>query len=220
MKIVILHGPGEVSKRAEVLKIKKQFPQDSVAVVDLKQAGLEFLQSVLNSVQLFALGKRLVICENAGEKLDLSKLQGGDDVNLLIVAANPRSDSLLLQTAKKLQLPVLLFEGAKETSVFPFLDALVERKKQALVELEKLLDEYGEMYVLSMIFYLLRRNILPLPLSAFLQKRISEQKKGYTAKDWANLYLLTLETEFKIKSGLLDSRLGLTTLAHKFIFPV
>lgn len=217
MKIIVLYGPGEVGKRTEALKIRKQFSPEDITVVDSKQSSQDSVQNILQSTQLFSVGKRLVVYDNVSEKLDLSHLTSGEEtLTLLILAASLRNDSMLLQSAKKVKAALMQFEGEREVSAFPFLDALIEKKKTCFLELEKLLDEYGGIYVLSMIFYLLRRNILPLPPSPFAQKKIMQQKKGYSFTDWKRLYQLTLETEFKIKSGLINERVGLTGLALSF----
>lgn len=217
MKTILLYGPGEVGKRTENLRIKKQFLPEDITTVDLKQGSLDSLQNAVRSVQLFSTNKRLVIGENVSDKFDLTLFTFREEsLTLLLLANLLRSDATLLQSAKKIKAQVFNFEGEKEVLAFPFLDALIEKKKSAFVELEKLLDGYGGMYILSMIFYLLRRNILPLPSSPFAQNKILQQKKKHTHKDWIRFYQLTLETEFKIKSGLIGEKLGLTNLVNKF----
>lgn len=218
MKIVVLTGPGEVGKRGELLKIKQQFASENITTLDLKQASLTELTTSLSSRSLFETGKRLVVAENAPEKLDLEELgKIIEEVILVLVAASPRSDSKLLQSTKKIGARVIGFEGEKELSAFPFVDALLEGKKEALIELPKLLEEYGGMYILTMIFYGLRRNLLPLPSSGFMQKKILSQKKRFSESDWEKLYGLTLEAESSIKSGLLPEKLALVRLVHSIL---
>lgn len=214
MKIIVLYGLGEVEKRNELLKIKRRFPEQSVVQLDFKQDSWEKLTLVLAAQTLFEGGPRLVIVENASEKLDLKKLPDSLEDVLLITASSLRNDSLLLQTAKALEARVLNFEGEKELSAFPFLDALMEGKKEAFIELQKLLLGYGWMYVLTMVYYGLRRNILPLPASSFVSNKIRTQKKRYQTLDWEKMYQLTLATEFGIKSGALSEKVALAKLVQ------
>lgn len=218
MKTIVLYGPGEVSKRAALSKIKKEYSQDSIISIDLKVKDLADLDVALASTSLFETGKRLIVAENASETLSLKSLKFTDqNLTLVIVAGSLKAASILLSDAKSLQAKTYLFEGEKEVSAFPFLDALIEGKKSAYVELDKLLKEYGGMYVYSMIYYLLRRNILPLPQSDFAKKKILEQKQKYSTEDFIKLYQLTLESEFSIKKGIMPETLNLTQLVSDFI---
>lgn len=218
MKIIVLHGPGEVGKRAEALRIRKQFSPDATAVLDLKQDGLDKLEMALSSVSLFESGLRLVVVENAPDKLDLTTLtQVGDEVHLLVIAGSPKAATSLMQSSGKIKAKVLSFEGERELSVFPYLDNLIEQKKEAHVELQKLLSEYGGMYVLTMVYYGLRRNILPLPASSFAAKKISSQKGRFDMAGWEKFYRLAILTEFNIKSGKISEDLGLLRLTQAII---
>ncbi len=215
MKIVLLHGPGEVQKRGQALKIRRQFPPENTTIVDFKQDSLKTLQMQLISRSFFDTSSRLIVVENSPDNLDLTKLSAEDEnLTLLLIGETPKNESLLLQTAKKVKAQVGIFEGEKELTAFPFIDSLIEQKKEAFLQLDKLLDTYGGMYVLAMIFYLLRRNILPLPPSSFMQNKINSQKRKYNTKDWQKLYKLTLLTEFKIKSGLINEVLALHLLVE------
>ncbi|MDO8638344.1 MAG: hypothetical protein Q7R43_02120 [Candidatus Daviesbacteria bacterium] len=218
MNIILLYGAGEVGKRNYLLKIKKEFSSDQISQVDLKQDNISDLELKISSGSLFESGERLIMVENVPDKMDLEnlkKLDGG--VTLVLVAGHPSLASLILQSAKKLNAKIYSFEGEKELNVFPFLDNLIERKKEAFVELEKLLSEYGAMYILTMIYYLLRRNILPLPSSDFMKKKIQKQKMEFSLKNFEKFYFLTLQTEFKIKSGLTEEKVALTSLVRNFI---
>lgn len=220
MKIIVLYGPGEVGKRNNTLKLKKQFDADATTTLDLKSATEADLEMSLSSSGLFATGPKLVVVENTPDRLDLEKFfKKESDSTLLFLAGSPRVDSKILSSAKKVGAQILSFEGERELTAFPYLDNLIEGKKGALLELDKLLKEYGGMYILAMIFYLLRRNILPLPKSDFMQKKIKLQKQKYNLEDWQIFYKLTLMTEFNIKNGDTEESLGLLMLTQKFIGP-
>lgn len=216
MKIILLYGPGEAAKRNEALRIRKQFASEDISFVDFKQINTQDLEVQFVSSSLFQRGPRLIVAENAPDNLSLQKLKVADDsLTLLILAGNLKADSQLFLSAKKLNAKLVLFEGEKELTAFPFLDALIEQRKQVFLELEKLLKEYGAIYVISMIYYLLRRNILPLPKNSFIRGKIQRQKQRYSLDDFERFYYLTLTTEFKIKSGLLNENTGLTFLIQK-----
>lgn len=248
MKIILLFGPGEVSKRNYLLKIKKEFSLDQTSLIDLKQESLAVLELQMSSGSLFSNqntrlgemngsqknspqdtqsvllrsssfedGERLVVVENVPDKMDLEAFKKtAGEVTLVLLAAHPTSTAPILQTAKKLGAKIYSFEGEKELTAFPFLDNLIEGKKEVFLELDKLLLGYGGMYTLTMIYYLLRRNILPLPSSDFMKKKIQKQKQEFSLKDFEKFYQKTLETEFKIKSGLTDEKNALTSLVRQF----
>lgn len=218
MKTIILYGPGESAKRTEAFRIKKQFDPGSISQIDLKQGDLTQLDMMLSSVSLFGSQQRLVVVENALETIDLGDLKKqGDDVTLVILAAKLKAASILLKSAKLLGARLLAFEGEKEFSVFPFLDCLMEQKKQSFIELEKLLEEYGGMYILTMIYYAIRRNILPLPASSFARQKILNQKKKFHMMDFERFYEMTLKTEFNIKNGTTTEKIGLLQLTWQII---
>lgn len=218
MKVIVLYGPGEVGKRSELLRLKKQFAPEVISQVDWKQDGVEQLKKALLGVSLFDQGHRLVIVENTTDSFDLEDIFLPDaQVTLVVVISQLKATSKLLQSAKNLKAQVVPFEGEKELTAFPFLDNLLEHKKETFLELEKLLAQYGSIYVLTMMYYGLRRNILPLPASNFAREKISTQKKNYQTKDWENIYRLVLNTEYGIKSGKITEEVGLVYLAQKII---
>lgn len=217
MNIIVLHGPGEVAKRHFLIDQKQTFSTESITVLDGKQSSLSQIKTSLSSGSLFD-AKRLIIIENATDDLDLNELQSSDpDLTLIIVGQSPSPTKTILKTASSVKAKLHSFEGEKEVSAFPFLDALIEKKTQALVELDKLLEEYGEMYVLTMIYYLWRRNILPPPASSFAAGKIAAQKINYSNTDFAEYYARTLDAEAKIKSGALPGRLAVKHLVQEII---
>ncbi|RJP47236.1 MAG: hypothetical protein C4584_00695 [Armatimonadetes bacterium] len=218
MKIIVLYGPGEVQKREQALKIRRQFSLEGTVIVDYKQDSQQGLEAKLSSPSLFQVGPQLIIVENPPDNLDLEKLiRAGQMTTLLVMGGSPRVDSVLLQSAKKTGAQVSLFNAEKELSAFLFLDNLIEGKKESFIELEKLLKGYGGMYVLTMIYYLLRRNLLPLPPSSFLHNKIKKQQQRFSKEDWIRLYATVIRTEFEIKSGILNERMGLLRLTQQFI---
>ncbi|MBI4039776.1 hypothetical protein HY389_00270 [Candidatus Daviesbacteria bacterium] len=216
MQLILLHGPGEVGKRNQLIKIKQAFDPNLVTVVDLKQAETSDLNNALVAGSLFG-SQRLIVVENLPDDLDLAKLHQADDNTTLLLVATASAGKTLLKSAQQLKAKIYDFEGEKETLVFPYLDNLIEGKRGAYVQLEKLLSEFGAMYVLSMIYYLLRRNLLPPPATTFMVNKIKNQKLKVKDQNWGRLYRLALEAEFKIKNGDLDEHQSLVGLTQKFL---
>lgn len=218
MKIVVLAGAGEVSKRNELLRIKKSFSPDLISVVDLKQQTSHDLSNQLAAQSLFDVGEKLVVVENVTDKFSLEDLtKSHQDVTLVLVSGELSAASVLVKSAKGTQAKIITFEGDKEVSAFAYLDYLIEGRKEAFLELDRLMESYGGMYILSMIYYLLRRNLLPLPAAGFLQRKIAAQKKKFVKGDWEKMYELSLQAESKIKQGLLTQELALTDLTRSFM---
>lgn len=218
MKIIILCGPGEVNKRAEMLLIKQQFSENTISVYDLSINKLSDIDLALTSQSLFTESNKLIIIENTPDDVDLKKLVKKDNpATLLFLASNVKPLSKLLSNAREINAKIINFEAEKEVLAFPYLDSLVEGKKNVFGELQQLLNEYGGMYILSMIYYLLRRNLLPLPKSIFMQKKIIAQKQTFSEGDWSQLYRMTLKADFVIKSGNLPENIALTKLTQEFI---
>ncbi len=218
MKIIILSGPGEVTKRTAMTSIKQQFSEGTVSVYDLSVNRLSDIDLALTSQSLFNGSDKLIIVENTPDDLDLKKIVKKDNpATLLFLTSTARSSSKFLSSAREIKAKIINFEAEREVSAFPYLDGLMEGKKNVFEQLQKLLSEYGGMYILSMIYYLLRRNLLPPPQSVFMQKKINTQKQKFSTEDWSKLYWMTLKTDFAIKSGNLPENIALTKLTQEFI---
>lgn len=218
MKIVVLLGSGESKKQEETRRIKQQFLPDAVFLFDLSVKKISDIDLAVTSLSLFEVSDKLIVIENTPDDLDLKKLvKANNPSTLLFLASSPRINSKLLSSAKEINAKTIVFEAEKEISAFPYLDNLIEGKKEVFGKLQELLDGYGGMYIFAMIYYLLRRNFLPLPSSSFMKDKIKSQKQQFSLGDWQKLYYLTLETDFAIKSGILPEKIALTKLTQEFI---
>lgn len=218
MNIFLLYGPGEVAKRSQLIKIKHQFDPASISVLDLQQVKPVELDNLLLSTPLF-FDQRLIVVENTQASFDLEdfdRLSSNTSSTIVFVSSALPTNSKLLITGRKLGCKIICFEEEKKLLAFPYLDSLIEQRQEVFLELEKLRVEYGGMYIISMIYYLLRRNALPLPAGSFIKQKIRRQKEKFSTSSLQAFYKQTLETEYKIKSGVLDERLGLTKLTDFF----
>jgi hypothetical protein len=218
MKIAVLYGPGETKKRTEMLEIKSHFSQDAVSVFDLSSKKIADIYLALSSISLFDSLERLFIIESTPDDFDLKKIvKVNNSTTLIFLAALLKPTSKLLLSANEIKAKIINFEAEKETSVFPFLDNLIEGKKEVFSQLQQLIEEYGGIYILTMIYYLLRRNLLPLPKSGYIKNKIKMQKQNFTLDNWQEIYLKTLKTDFAIKNGTLPERIALTKLTQEFV---
>lgn len=221
MTLIIVHGNGLVAAQNKLVQIKKGFDLLSTTVISGKE--LDFSEAILGSSTggLFS-EKRLMILEDFDEKkIDLEKLPSDDPDLTLVIKINKTltAASSLIKTATKLKAQIYSFSERDETNIFPFLDSLADKNaSESLKMLNSYLAEWGGQYVLTMIFYMLRRLIMPIKnLPPFVIKRVESQRRNFSQEKITALYKEALETDFKIKSGLLDERNGLTLLVNKII---
>ncbi len=217
MQLFVLHGPSEVALNNKLLNIKNQFEGAEISQLNGKEINFGQLLTELGSMGLFA-PARLVIINNP-EDLEIEKLTDLENVALVLVYSKTlASNSKVLKAAIFKKAQVMNFPESAEVSVFPFLDALAEKRPQAFEQLQILLKQYGGQYILTMIFYLLRRFVMsPKSLPPFILKKHNLQKKNFPEERIKELYRLVLETDFKIKSGLIDEGMGLLMLTKKFL---
>lgn len=215
MKICLVFGTdiSLINKRVDLIKLKYSDYEVSnlSSVTSQKELQLE-----LASESLFS-AKRLLVLADPKEELVLDLLPDKETTVLLIIVNDTLGKkSTLLEPSKKHQIEVVSFLKGEEVSVFPFLDALFEKKSSTFKDLEKLETLFGGQYLLTMIGYGLRRMILPQK-SDFMQQKINRQKRSFDLAKIRSVYLALLETDFKIKSGLLEEKLGLSLLVQKII---
>lgn len=211
MKLIIFHGPGVVAMNEQVIAVKKQF--DPLTTVELgKGATFESISTQTRSNPLFS-QKRLLILND----IDHTDFNSSDD-DLTILLISPKLlTASLLQSFAKYTPRIVSFPEEKELSIFPFLDKLAEKDPIALADFEALFDKFGSQYILTMLVYLLRRNILTKKLPSFVAKKLSKQKKNFNLEKIKAYYLNILETDYKIKSGLTSEKEATFHLVHSFL---
>ncbi len=218
MQLFILHGPGLVTLRSRLMAIKKQY--EGALISEYAGPDLEFSQLLveMGSLGLFS-PTRLIIISSPDTDLDLEKLPNTENLGLVITFPKTiPSNSKFLKAATARSAQIMQFSEAEEISVFPFLDALAEKKSAAFEQLQKLLKEYGSQYILTMIFYSLRKFVLPSHnLPPFILKKHQFQARNFPLPRIKLLYFQTIETDYKIKLGLIDEMNGLTMLTENFL---
>lgn len=219
MKLIILYGAGLVGLNNKLISLKKEFSSFPLTEIKGSEVSLQKLILELSSQDLFSKG-RLVILEDPQEDLDLEKLPLTDDLILVVkINKNLAANSKFLKSAQIIKGQILFFPEEKELSIFPFLDSLAEKSPKAYIELEKLQKEYGSQYIITMIYYLLRRLLVPpknLPL--WSAKKLEKQRLIFSLEKVKNFYRQVLELDYKIKVGLIEEKIALIKLTNKFLF--
>ncbi len=218
MPIILFHGNGLTAISRAVSAWRAKFDPLAISEFNGKNQSIEQAAMGIGTMDLFS-DARLVILENFNEKTDLSLLKSDATTTVLIRAQKPLSaTTLMLKSAKALNAQIQEFSESDEVSIFPFLDLLGEKKQFAYTQLEKVYAEYGGQYILTMLYYFYRRMLInPDKMSPYMVKKLQKQKDNFPIDKIKQLYKFTLETDFQIKSGLIDERIGLTLIVNKIL---
>ena len=218
MNLILLHGNGLTAISNKISAIKKDFDPMSVVQISGKETNFEQTLLELSTPNLFA-QERLIVLEDLDDKLDLNRLPTDEKLTVILkFSKNLASKSVLLKAAQSLKAQIINLTEIDEASIFPFLDLLADKNPKAIEQMDFRLAEHGGQYILTMIFYLLRRMVQPMnKLPLFVAKKIESQKQNFPLEKIDELYKTTLETDFKIKSGLIEEKLGMTLLIDKIL---
>jgi hypothetical protein len=125
--------------------------------------------------------------------------------------------SPILKKAADIKAEIISFEDRNQNSIFPFLDLLGNLNPKAFTEFEKNYQEFGGQYLITMIAYFLRRMVLLKTASDFMKTKITQQKKNFPEERIKILYRELILTDYNVKKGLTDDRLGLSLLVEKIL---
>lgn len=224
MKLQLLHGPAESTSRKKLIDLKQKFDSNSVRVFE-EGFPIDEIIGSLNTTSLFP-EEKLFILENPDENFigypqhTNPSGQNSNPYTLILWFDHELSPKKpLLEWVKKEKGEVLFFPEAREISVFPFLDLLAGGDNKAFLEINKLKNAgFDIFYFLTMTFYLLR-NLTVTPLSApqFVKEKLIRQRRNFPPEKIKKLYKDILEMEFKLKSGLLESKQAEFILVNEFI---
>lgn len=213
MKQVILHGPAVTSSRKKLLDLKQKFDPNNVVVFD-SSTGSEQIIASLQTLYMFG-EERLVVVENPQDDLFLNLPSTAYNLPATLVVW---FDHEIKKLPDKKDIEILFFPEAKEISVFPFLDILANKNPEALLELRKLKKGgFDSQYIITMIFYLLRSLIyIPKTSPEFVKRKVSKQRENFPQDTVRELYKYVIETDFKIKQGLIEPEHAEFLLVSKF----
>lgn len=195
---LLLHGPAINISRKKLIEIKQKYDPDNVVTFEKGSEVSEILAS-LQTISMFS-ENRLVVLENPDDL----------DSRLLTLDSNITLVFWFDHEIKKIPegVEVFFFPEEKEASIFPLLDSLGQRSTRAFSELEKRnrTSPNDTQYILTMIFYLLR-SLVTTPKTAkdFVKQKNAKMRSNFSLEELVNLYKFTLEIDFKIKSGLIET---------------
>ena len=164
--------------------------------------------------------KRLIILENPDIRI-IEKVVGEKDPDLTVLVKFGKAlekTSVVLKKIQEEKGEIFLFDEGSQTSIFPLLDMLGTKNRNSFKEFEKNYPEFGGQYLLTMFAYFLRRMVQkPRSSSDFMRQKIESQKKNFSRGKIQNLYKEIIETDFQIKQGLIEEKLGVTLLVQKIL---
>lgn len=214
MKLILLHGNFQIAVLQKAAQIKKEF--DPLSISEIADSGPGFN---LSSPSLFS-EKRLVILENPDIKV-VEKIIEEKSIDLTILikfSKHLEKSSAVLKKILENKGEVFNFEESAQISIFPFLDMLGTKNRNAFKEFEKNYSQYGGQYLITMLAYFLRRMIQRSKTSSdFMSQKIESQKRNFNQERIKSLYSEIIETDFKIKQGLIEEKLGVTLLVQKIL---
>ena len=218
MAIIVFHGNGLSALSKQVSHLRSQYDPLAISEFNGKIHSIEQAVMGISTSDLFA-DSRLIILENFNEKTDISKIITDEKTTVLIRCSKSLpAASILFKTAKNAKAQIQEFSEADEVSIFPFLDLLGEKKQQAFNQFEKVYEEYGGQYIFTMLYYFYKRLVvIPKKTPSFALQKLERQKKNFSPDKIQLLYQKTLETDFQIKSGLVEEKLGLTMIIHQIL---
>lgn len=218
MKLILLHGNGQIAQLNKIAQLRQGFAGEITTLNNKEFKSSEILIQ-LRTADLFN-PERLIIIENLENDFPIENLPV-DDPNLTVVLKINKSlaaNSVILKQVTALKGQVLLFTEVDEAPIFPYLDLLADKNSRALAELDYRIEEHGGQYLLTMFAYMLRRMVVvPNKLPDFALRKIRTQQKNFPIEKITTTYQAILETDFKIKNGLLEEKMGLTMLVEKII---
>ncbi len=216
MKPLLLHGLAIKASRIKLLEIKKKFPSDNVMEIE-KGEDISVILTNLQSQSLFNT-ERLIVLENPPEDLSFQELDPETSLVIWFDHEVSRKKKIMLWAEKNTQ--ILFFPEGKEITVFPFLDALASKDKKAFLIIASLKEKggYDIFYFLTMALYLLRSlAVISKNAPSFIRQKMERQRKNFSDQEIKQLYKFVLETEFKLKNGLLDQSQAEFLLVSRFI---
>ncbi len=217
-KLLLLHGQGIINSRKKLIDIKGRYKPEDITVFS-GNINIEELLGNLMTINLLA-AERLVVIENPPDTLEVKYLDLPDGVTVVFwLDHEVTATKLLLKLVKSLNGEILFFAPDKEVSVFPFLDALGNRDKKAFILLEQLKAEKIDLqYTITMILYLLRSLVAPNDnVPQFVKNKLSKQLQNFSMEGIKANYRFILETDFKLKSGLIEKKQAEFQIVQKFM---
>lgn len=182
MPVVIFHGDNTTVINTKIDEMKKSYPASAIERFSLKNDSFDQLLMKLSTPSFFDEQRLLIVYESDEKKIEIEKLIV--DANTTVAfsfAKELPASSLLIKWANEKSIRVVAISQPQDKRIFTFLDLLAEKDPKALSLLDDLIADFGCVYLLTMIIFLLRRLILPTGnVPSFIEAKLTKQKKIFS----------------------------------------
>lgn len=219
MPVVIFHGDNNLVIANKIDEMRKSYPVDSIERVSLKNESFEQLLIKLNTASFFS-DQRLFIVDDCDEKkVDLSRINVDSHTTLVLIFTKELTgSSAVLKLAEEKHYRIFALSQPQDKRIFTFLDLIAEKNNKAFSMVDELVDDFGGVYILTMLVFLLRRLVLPIgKVPSFVEGKLKKQKGNFSAKNLTDLYKQTLQADYRFKTGKGDERTELLLLLQNFL---
>jgi DNA polymerase III delta subunit len=219
MPVVIFHGDNTALINTKIDEMKKSYPVSAIERFSLKSESFEQLLMKISTPSFFDEQRLLIVDDTEEKKIETTKLITDSSTTVVLSFGKELpTSSTVLKWAQEKNLRVVGISQPQDKRIFTFLDLLAEKNVKALSMLDDLIDDFGCVYLLTMIIFLLRRLVLPLGNApSFLEAKLKKQKSNFSEQNLISLYERTLLTEYQFKTGKIEERTGMLLLINFFL---
>lgn len=218
MSLFLIHGSDTVSCESKLTQLKKELNSADTVFLNGEKMDWQDINFEVSSAPLFS-ERRLMVLKDPKDNFLPEKIILPDNNFLVLFFSKelPVGSNFLSGDSSR-EMKIFKFSKFPDMSIFYFLDLLADGSGKALVELEKLYKNSSGQYIITMVFYLLRRLIIGVKSqSGFAQQKQKKQEQNFSREKIEDLYKTCLDIDFKIKIGELEEKFGLFFIVQKFL---
>jgi len=215
MQISIIHGSDKVAARKKLQQLADKYESLSVVRASGGEITVDFLVNNLRGGDLFVTQK-LVVLENPDSEMDWGRLGNAEEVELVLYFDKelPVTSRFFKEEYFK-KARIMGFEAPPDKSIFEWLDLVADKNPRVFEMLDRLQKEFGEQYLLTMLFYLLRRQVMPS--SGGMKSKLERQRQSFPIERIEELYKTAIEYDYQTKRGLIEGRTALFLVVERFM---
>lgn len=230
--IYIVHGEDASKSRQLILNQQSKLNSASKTDLSISDTSPQKLTESLSSITIFGDIPFVVFDISAAGRKNV-------DEYINVINKVQTEFTLIIYSTRKLtktnafvkafstnKAKIVTNEKIAESNIFNFLDALAEKdRKKTYTELSKLLnDNQDEIYILTMIQYLIRNLsyfVFNSPkteaINPYVKFKLIKQSKKYSEQNIKDLYAEIYLKEKQLKTGEVEPQTGLTLAVEKMI---
>lgn len=216
MKIIVIHGSNILASKQYLDSITSRFKAEQVVRSYGKEITKEFLLNNFSGLGLFE-SERLVVLDNPESDFEIDKLPEAEGVFLVVFYSKELGVSSSILKSRR-EVKVVNYSEVADKRIFSFLDLVADRNKRALNQAKELIDEMGEQYILTMLYFMLRRLVVGgKKLPSGISRKLENQRVDFSKERIGYFYKRLLEADYKMKSGFDESRMGLFLVVEEMV---